>query len=60
MIQRISIENFKSLRKVGLTLGRLNFFIGTNASGKSNFLDALQVLRLVAGGFPIKEYFSLR
>jgi predicted ATPase len=58
MIKQISIENFKSLRKVDLALGRLNLFIGTNASGKSNLFDALQVLRLVAGGFPIKELFE--
>jgi predicted ATPase len=58
MIKRIAIENFKSLRKVDLTLGRLNLFIGTNASGKSNLFDALQVLRLVVGGFPIKDLFE--
>ncbi len=58
MIKRISIENFKSLRKVDLTLGRLNLFIGTNASGKSNLFDALQVLRRAIGGFPIKELFE--
>src|SRR5437899_10912586 len=58
MITRISIENFKSLRAVDLTLGRLNLFIGTNASGKSNFFDALRVLRLIVGGFPIKELFE--
>ena len=32
MIERIFIENFKSLRRVELTLGRMNLFIGTNAS----------------------------
>jgi predicted ATPase len=58
MIKRISIENFRSLRKVELALGRLNLFIGTNASGKSNLFDALQVLRRAIGGFPIKELFE--
>jgi predicted ATPase len=58
MIKRIAIANFKSLRKVDLTLGRLNIFIGTNASGKSNLFDALQVLRRVVGGFPIKDVFE--
>ena len=45
MIDRIVIENFKSLRRVELTLGRVNLLIGANASGKSNFLDALRVLQ---------------
>ena len=55
MIERIVIENFKSLRKVDLSLGRMNLFIGTNASGKSNFLDALRVLQGIGSGFTINE-----
>ena len=55
VIDRIVIENFKSLRKVDLSLGRLNLFIGTNASGKSNFLDALRVLQGIGNGFTISE-----
>jgi len=52
MIERIVIENFKSLRHVDLALGRLNLFIGTNASGKSNFFDALRVLQESAMASP--------
>lgn len=55
MIDRIIIENFKSLRRVDLLLGRLNLFIGTNASGKSNFLDALRILQGIGNGFTISE-----
>ena len=55
MIERIVVENFKSLRKVDLTLGALNLFIGTNASGKSNFFDALRVLQGIGNGFTISE-----
>ena len=55
MIDRIIIENFKSLRKVDLSLGRMNLFIGTNASGKSNFLDVLSVLQGIGNGFTISE-----
>ena len=55
MIERIVIENFKSLRQVDLSLGRMNLFIGTNASGKSNFLDALKVLQGIGSGFTINE-----
>ena len=55
MIDRIIIENFKSLRRVDLSLGSMNLFIGANASGKSNFLDALRVLQGIGNGFTISE-----
>jgi predicted ATPase len=55
MIGRIVIENFKSLREVDLELGRMNLFIGSNASGKSNFFDALRVLQGIGNGFTISE-----
>lgn len=55
MIERIMIDNFKSLRHVDVTLGNLNLFIGTNASGKSNFIDALRVLQGIGNGFTISE-----
>ena len=58
MIERIVIENFKSLRGVDLTLGRVNLFIGTNASGKSNFLEALRVLEGIGNGFTIDEILN--
>jgi len=55
MIERIVIENFKSFRRVELELGRLNLFIGANASGKSNFFDALRVLQGIGNGFTLLE-----
>ena len=55
MIDRIVVENFKSLRRVDLKLGRMNLLIGANASGKSNFLDALRVLQGIGAGFTISE-----
>ena len=55
MITRIVIENFKSLRKVDLSLGRMNLFIGANASGKSNFLEVLRVLEGIGRGLTINE-----
>ena len=58
MIDRIIIENFKSLRRVDLKLGRMNLFIGANASGKSNFLDALRVLQGIGNGFTVSEIFD--
>ena len=55
MIDRIVIENFKSLRRVDLKLGRLNLLVGANGSGKSNLLDALRVLQGIGNGFTISE-----
>jgi predicted ATPase len=55
MITRIVIDNFKSLKHVDVRLGAFNLFVGTNASGKSNFLDALRFLQGVGYGFNISE-----
>ena len=58
MIDRLVVENFKSLRRVDLKLGRFNLLIGANASGKSNFLDALRVLQGIGHGFAVDEIFD--
>lgn len=58
MISEIEITGFKSLEKTKLRLGHLNLFIGTNASGKSNFFDALRVLQGIAYGFTINEVLN--
>ncbi|MFL6258545.1 MAG: AAA family ATPase [Thermoanaerobaculia bacterium] len=58
MITDIEIEGFKSLEKVRLKLGKLNLFVGANASGKSNFFDALRVLQGIGYGFTMDEIFN--
>jgi predicted ATPase len=58
MLEQITIENFKSFRKAELKLGRVNLLIGTNASGKSNFLGALRFLQGVASGFTVDEVLN--
>ncbi len=55
MINRIAIKGFKSFRDVTVDLGGLNLFVGTNASGKSNFFDALRVLQGIGNGFTVSE-----
>ena len=55
MIERITIKNFKSFKDVSLKLGPMNIFIGPNASGKSNFFDALRVLQGIGYGFTLRE-----
>jgi AAA15 family ATPase/GTPase len=41
MIRKINIENYKSIERLTVELGRLNVFIGANGSGKSNILEAI-------------------
>jgi predicted ATPase len=50
MIQSITIENFKSFEKATLPLAPLTLLIGANASGKSNAVEALQLLSWLASG----------
>jgi predicted ATPase len=50
MIQSFSIENFKSFRKATLPLAPLTLLIGANASGKSNAIEAIQILSWLGAG----------
>lgn len=58
MLMHLTVERFKSLKHVELALGAFNLLIGTNASGKSNLLDALRVLQGVGYGFTVNEIFD--
>ena len=48
IISRIQLKNWKNFGDVDAVCGKRVFLIGPNASGKSNFLDALRFLREVA------------
>ena len=48
MITRLHLENWKNFTKVDVPLRRRVFIVGPNASGKSNFLDAMRFLRDIA------------
>lgn len=50
VIEKIRIENFKSIRRQELALGRLNIFIGGNGSGKSNLIQVFRFLREISQG----------
>lgn len=50
MITSFSLKNFKSYRQAHMPLATLTFFIGPNASGKSNALEAIRLLSWMAKG----------
>lgn len=49
MLTRIEIDGFKSFEDFGLDLSPFAVILGTNASGKSNLFDAIQLLSHLAG-----------
>lgn len=58
MLTRIKINGYKSLKQLDLRLADLSILFGPNASGKSNFLDCLQLLSKLATEKTIKDAFA--
>lgn len=50
MLLNITVENWKSIEHGQLNIDNLTVLIGSNASGKSNLLDALTFLQRIASG----------
>ncbi|HEY5895644.1 MAG TPA: AAA family ATPase [Chthoniobacterales bacterium] len=50
IINKFTIQDFKSIESAELDLGSVNVFIGANGSGKSNLLEAIGVLAAAAFG----------
>lgn len=50
MIVELTMENWKSYENSKLHIDRLSVLVGTNASGKSNALDAFSFLNRIASG----------
>ena len=50
MIVQLDMENWKSYESASLFIDRLSVLVGTNASGKSNALDAFSLLNRTANG----------
>ncbi|MBB4687151.1 AAA family ATPase [Amycolatopsis jiangsuensis] len=49
-LKKVEIEGFTSIRSATVELGRLNILVGANGAGKSNFVQALELLgRIVSG-----------
>ena len=53
MITELRLENWKSFGEATLYIDPLSILIGTNASGKSNVLDALQFLQRIVLGIQL-------
>jgi predicted ATPase len=48
LISRLVLKNWRNFRSIDVALSDRVFIVGANASGKSNFLDALRFLRDIA------------
>lgn len=49
-IHRVVLRNYKSIGHCDVRLGALTYLVGVNGSGKSNFLDALHLVRDALNG----------
>lgn len=58
MLERFTVKNFKSFREATLGLRPLTVLIGANASGKTNLLEALQLLSWMASGRQLGQILS--
>lgn len=54
MLKSLRLEGFKSFADARVELGPTTLLIGANASGKSNFLDALRFLQGLARGYSLE------
>jgi len=60
MINEICIENFKSIEKLTLPLGRVTVLIGENGCGKSNILEGIALLAAAASNKLDNEFLASR
>ena len=55
MITKLHLVNWKSFEDSIVYIDPLTFLIGTNASGKSNVLDAFQFMHLLMKGMTLED-----
>ncbi len=59
MIEKIHIQNFKSILDYTLELGRINVLIGENGAGKTNILEAFATASAASdGSLEIEELYT--
>ena len=55
MLKQLILENWKSFGHAVLDIDPLTVIIGTNASGKSNVIEALEFLRRITSGMNFRD-----
>jgi predicted ATPase len=50
MVSKIRINGFKSIKQTSIELGKLNVLIGSNGSGKTNFISIFKLLEQLLAG----------
>ena len=60
MINKVTIQNYKSIKKLSIDLAGVNVFIGANGSGKSNILEAIAIGAAAANRKLDNEFLALR
>lgn len=60
MLQHLQLTNFKSFVDERAAIAPFTLLVGANASGKSNFVDALRFLHGMAQGWPVRDVVSGR
>ena len=59
MLKRIHVKGYKSFADLEVEIEPLTVLMGPNAAGKSNFLDALQLLSKLGASRTLKEAFDV-
>ncbi len=60
LVREVTIENYKSIKKLTVEFGRVNVLIGPNGSGKSNLLEAIGYGSAASRGKLDNEYLTPR
>ena len=60
MLKEVKIENYKSIHKLKLELGRVTVLIGENGCGKSNILEAIALASAAADDKLDNEFLASR
>lgn len=60
MLKTFTIENYKSIERMKLDLGRVNVLIGENGAGKSNILEAIALAGAAQAGKLDNEFLASR
>ena len=55
-IVQVKVETFRSYGEASLSLAPLTLLIGPNASGKSNFIEGLRLLRWLGRGHQLRDF----